>query len=135
MVWLMMIGGRSFSLPDAPGRPEELKITNKVVRSNFPGVNKLDDDRERGKMLHFLANHEMLAAELMALVLLKFPDAPAEYRRGVYESMREEQMHTLMYLRRMKEVRHIPLAIYHLTITSGSWWLRWIHRWTFVTPA
>ena len=95
--------GRSFSLPDAPGRPEELKITNKVVRSNFPGVNKLGDDRERGKMLHFLANHEMLAAELMALVLLKFPDAPAEYRRGVYESMREEQMHTLMYLRRMKE--------------------------------
>jgi uncharacterized ferritin-like protein (DUF455 family) len=95
--------GRSFSLPNAPGRPEELKITNKVVRSNFPGINKLDDDRERGKMLHFLANHEMLAAELMALVLLKFPDAPAEYRRGVYESMREEQMHTLMYLRRMKE--------------------------------
>ncbi len=95
--------GCLFSLPDAPGRPEELKITSKVVRSNFPGVNKLGDDRERGKMLHFLANHEMLAAELMALVLLKFPDAPAEYRRGVYESMREEQMHTLMYLRRMKE--------------------------------
>ena len=95
--------GSSFRVPDAPGRPEELKITDKATRSNFPGVNKLDDDRERGKMLHFLANHEMLAAELMALVLLKFPDAPAEYRRGVYESMREEQMHTLMYLRRMKE--------------------------------
>ena len=95
--------GRSFCVPDTPGRPDELKITDKAVRSNFPGVNKLDDDRERGKMLHFLANHEMLAAELMALVLLKFPDAPAEYRRGVYESMREEQMHTLMYLRRMKE--------------------------------
>ena len=50
-----------------------------------------------------LANHELLAAELMALVLLKFPDAPKEYRAGVYEAMREEQMHTLMYLRRMKE--------------------------------
>jgi uncharacterized ferritin-like protein (DUF455 family) len=95
--------GRSYRVPDTPGRPEELKITDKAVRSHFPGVNKLDDDRERGRMLHFLANHEMLAAELMALVLLKFPDAPAEYRRGVYESMREEQMHTLMYLRRMKE--------------------------------
>lgn len=95
--------GRSFRVPDTPGRPEELKITGRTARSNFPGVNKLDDDRERGKMLHFLANHEMLAAELMALVLLKFPDAPAQYRRGVYEAMREEQMHTLMYLRRMKE--------------------------------
>ncbi len=39
----------------------------------------------------------------MALVLLKFPNAPKEYRRGVYEAMREEQMHTLMYLRRMKD--------------------------------
>lgn len=95
--------GKAVQVPDAPGRPDELKISSKELRSNFPGVNKLGDDLERGKMLHFLANHEMLAAELMALVLLKFPDAPAEYRRGVYESMREEQMHALMYLRRMKE--------------------------------
>lgn len=95
--------GEAIRVPDAPGRPDELKISAKALRSNFPGINKLGDDLERGKMLHFLANHEMLAAELMALVLLKFPDAPAEYRRGVYESMREEQMHAMMYLRRMKE--------------------------------
>ncbi|MGB6220818.1 ferritin-like domain-containing protein [Haloferula sp.] len=89
--------------PDGPGRPDELRIVEKGVRATFPGINKLDDDRERGRMLHFLANHELLAAELMALVLLKFPDAPKEYRAGVYEAMREEQMHTMMYLRRMKE--------------------------------
>jgi uncharacterized ferritin-like protein (DUF455 family) len=89
--------------PDGPGRPDELRIVAKGVRADFPGVNKLDDDRERGKMMHFLANHELLAAELMALVLLKFPNAPKEYRAGVYEAMREEQMHTLMYLRRMKD--------------------------------
>ena len=29
----------------------------------------------------------------MALVLLRFPDAPKEYRAGVYEAMREEQAH------------------------------------------
>ena len=95
--------GTAVRTPEAPGRPDELKISAKSLRVDFPGVNKLDDDRERGKMLHFLANHEMLAAELMALVLLKFPDAPKQYRQGVYESMREEQMHTMMYLRRMKE--------------------------------
>ena len=95
--------GPAFLTPDTPGRPAELKIVEKGVRAEFPGVNKLDNDRERGKMMHFLANHELLAAELMALVLLKFPDAPKEYRAGVYEAMREEQMHTLMYLRRMKE--------------------------------
>ncbi len=95
--------GPAFLTPDRPGRPAGLRITEKGVRADFPGINKLDDDRERGKMMHFLANHELLAAELMALVLLKFPDAPKEYRAGVYEAMREEQMHTLMYLRRMKE--------------------------------
>lgn len=88
---------------DTPGRPDELRMGPRGVKVDFPGINRLHDDRERGTMLHFLANHELLAAELMALALLKFPDAPAEYRAGVYAAMREEQMHTLMYLRRMKE--------------------------------
>ena len=97
------VPGKSIRLPDAPGRPDELRMVDNGVKVDFPGVNRLDDDGERGRMLHFLANHELLAAELMALVLLKFPDAPKEYRAGVYEAMREEQMHTLMYLRRMRD--------------------------------
>ena len=95
--------GAAIATPDRPGRPSELRIHAKGVRVDFPGIHRLDDNRERGVMLHFLANHELLAAELMALVLLKFPDAPKEYRAGVYEAMREEQMHTLMYVRRMRE--------------------------------
>ena len=95
--------GPAILTPFSPGRPDELRICAKGVRVEFPGIHRLDDDRERGTMLHFLANHELLAAELMALVLLKFPDAPKEYRAGVYAAMREEQMHTLMYVRRMKE--------------------------------
>ena len=97
--------GRGVALvtPDAPGRPAELRVCEKGVRVDFPGTNRLDDERQRGVLMHFLANHELLAAELMALVLLKFPEAPAEYRAGVYAAMREEQMHTQMYLRRMRE--------------------------------
>jgi uncharacterized ferritin-like protein (DUF455 family) len=95
--------GPAILTPEKPGRPQELRIDPKGVRVDFPGIHRLDDDRERGVMLHFLANHELLAAELMALVLLKFPDAPKEYRAGVYAAMREEQMHTLMYVRRMRE--------------------------------
>ena len=91
------------TLPDAPGRPKELLISEKGVKADFPGVNKMDDRGERGKMLHFLANHELLATELMALVLLKFPNAPKEFRMGVFETLKEEQAHTLMYMRRMKE--------------------------------
>lgn len=95
--------GKAILVPDAPGRPDELIMSAKGVKASFPGINRLDEDRERGKMMHFLANHELLAAELMALVLLKFPEAPKEYRAGVYEAMREEQMHTLMYMRRMRD--------------------------------
>ncbi len=91
------------NLPDLPGRPKELIISEKGVKAEFPGLHKIDDHHERGKMLHFLANHELLATELMALVLLKFPNAPEEFRQGVYQTMREEQAHTRMYMRRMKE--------------------------------
>ena len=97
------VPGVAVQLPDSPGRPDELRMVSRAGKTAFPGLNQLGNEAERGKMLHFLANHELLAAELMALVLLKFPDAPKEYRAGVYEAMREEQMHTLMYLRRMKE--------------------------------
>lgn len=97
------VPGPALRTPEGPGRPRELRIGAKGVRVDFPGVHRLDDERERGVMLHFLANHELLAAELMALVLLKFPDAPKEYRAGVYAAMREEQMHTAMYVRRMRE--------------------------------
>jgi uncharacterized ferritin-like protein (DUF455 family) len=97
------VPGPALGTPDAPGRPPELRVRADGVRVDFPGVHRLDDERERGVMLHFLANHELLAAELMALVLLKFPDAPKEYRAGVYAAMREEQMHTAMYVRRMRE--------------------------------
>ena len=73
---------------------------------------------ERGVMLHFLANHELLAAELMALVLLRFPNAPKEYRAGVYEAMREEQAHALMYVRRMKEC---GIAFGELPVNDHFW--------------
>ncbi len=61
------------------------------------------DEQNRGRLLHFFANHELLAAELMALALLKFPDAPESFRRGLFRTLQEEQKHTLWYLGRMKE--------------------------------
>lgn len=86
-----------------PGRPSELRLREDGVRPEFPSVNRLDETRQRGVMMHFLCNHELLAVELMALVLLKFPAAPGDFRMGVYATLREEQAHTLMYLRRMRE--------------------------------
>ncbi len=112
------VRGPAIALPDAPGRPQELRVRGDGVRVDFPGVHRLDDDRERGVMLHFLANHELLAAELMALVLLRFPNAPKEYRAGVYAAMREEQAHALMYVRRMKEC---GIAFGELPVNDHFW--------------
>jgi uncharacterized ferritin-like protein (DUF455 family) len=96
--------GPALGTPAAPGRPRELqfKVTGEA-RDIFPGTKNLERESERGKLLHFFANHELLATELMALVLLRFPDAHAAFRKGVLLTLKDEQEHTLLYLQRMKE--------------------------------
>jgi len=96
--------GPACATPIAPGRPKALQFkATGEARDSFPGTKNLERESERGKLLHFFANHELLATELMALVLLRFPDAPAAFRMGVLETLKDEQEHTLLYLRRMKE--------------------------------
>ena len=96
--------GAPLATPTSPGRPAELrfKVTG-TARGEFPGTKHLEQERERGRLLHFFANHELLATELMALVLLRFPEAPAAFRKGVLQTLKDEQEHTRLYLRRMKE--------------------------------
>jgi uncharacterized ferritin-like protein (DUF455 family) len=96
--------GSPLATPVAPGRPKELqfKVTGEA-RDSFPGTKNLERESERGRLLHFFANHELLATELMALVLLRFPDAPAAFRKGVLQTLKDEQEHTKLYIKRMKE--------------------------------
>ena len=95
--------GRPARSPDAPGRPPELALDrwSETGRVAFQEVRSLERDEDRGLVLHFFANHELMAAELMALVLLKFPEAPARFRRGVARTLRDEQEHLRLYLERM----------------------------------
>jgi len=83
-----------------------------------PSDDRLENEQARGQLLHFLANHELLATELMALVLLKFPDAPPAFRQGVLATLREEQAHTRMYLKRM-EACGVEFGSFPL---SGQFW-------------
>ena len=96
--------GPALDTPAAPGRPANLhfKPHGTGDKSEFPGLHLLEQDRERGKLLHFFGNHELLATELMALVLLKFPDAPPAFRQGVLKTLQDEQEHTRLYMERMK---------------------------------
>lgn len=94
--------GPALPAPAAPGRPPGLEFKAAGEGSGFPALRQLDRAPERGRLLHFFANHELLAAELMALVLLRFPEAPAAFRRGVAQTLQDEQEHTRLYLDRMQ---------------------------------
>jgi uncharacterized ferritin-like protein (DUF455 family) len=109
--------GPALVTPAAPGRPANLRFKpHSTGKSDFPGLHQLEDVSERGKLLHFFGNHELLATELMALVLLKFPDAPAAFRKGVLQTLQDEQEHTRLYLERMRacgvEFGDLPVSGY-----------------------
>lgn len=109
--------GAPIKTPGELSRPPELVLRDSSSPSNsHPKASKLVDEPERGRLLHFFGNHELLATELMALALLKFPDAPASFRRGVFETLKEEQTHTKLYIHRMKqcgiEFGELPLSDY-----------------------
>jgi len=93
----------SYRTPGLPGRPSHLKPQKYQTKTAFPSAPQLEHEEHRAILLHFFANHELLATELMALALLKFPDAPDSFRRGVFHTLKEEQNHTRWYIQRMKE--------------------------------
>jgi uncharacterized ferritin-like protein (DUF455 family) len=89
-----------------PGRPPGLALDRDLEkpRFTFPKLHELEDDTRRGHALHFFANHELLALELMALMLLRFPDADPVFRKTLVNTMRDEQRHLQLYLTRMEEL-------------------------------
>lgn len=89
--------------PSTPGRPAALRLDRAPdERAAPPNESDLADPRARGRLLHAFANHELLALELFALALLRFPDAPSGFRAGVAHVMRDEQAHLGAYLERMR---------------------------------
>ena len=59
--------GSAFTTPRQLTRPAHLMLRDDGVRAKHPSQAKLVDETERGKLLHFFGNHELLATELMAL--------------------------------------------------------------------
>lgn len=113
------------SLPNEPGRPTSLALGRwkSSKRVSFPTRAELLDPVKVGVLLHFFANHELLALELMALALLKFPNAPAAFRLGVAKTILDEQRHLASYLAQMKsvgvELGDIPLNDFFWTQCSA----------------
>jgi uncharacterized ferritin-like protein (DUF455 family) len=111
---------------DRPARPPELVIRTKKTRVAMPRAkaSTLANPRKRALCLHFFANHELQALELMAYALLAWPDAPRAFRRGVAETLGDEQRHLALYLARMADLGlgfgEVPVTDYFWA--QSTWW-------------
>ena len=111
-------GARCHATP-LPARPKGLEFSPpERARATFPKPSALHDPEARGRALHFFANHELLALELMALALLRFPDAPLSFRKRLVATMRDEQEHMSLYLGRMDA---LGVALGSVPLNSFFW--------------
>jgi uncharacterized ferritin-like protein (DUF455 family) len=109
---------------EGPGRPARLEIAP-ASRAKVPPVAGMADPAQRVRILHALANHELQAAELFAWALLAFPEAPADFRRGLVAILDDEQRHTRMYAARLRD---LGVAFGDLPV-SGYFWSK-ARSWT-----
>lgn len=87
-----------------PTRPNGMGFKRHTRKERLPTFNQHGEAEKRAACLHRFAGHELLAVEIMAYALLAFPDAPKHFRRGVANTLREEQGHVKLYIERMKEM-------------------------------
>lgn len=87
-----------------PARPSDLQFAARRQAPPMPKPNGLAALQKRAIAHHILANHELQALEVMAWVLLAFPEAPTEFRRGMVAVMRDEQRHTALHRDRAAEL-------------------------------
>jgi uncharacterized ferritin-like protein (DUF455 family) len=90
-----------YELPKNPGRTKRLEFNNEQVK--FPRNTSFHLEEKRGLALHFFANHELLAIEMMAAALLMYPNTPTAFKKGLVKTIQDEQKHLKMYIARMRE--------------------------------
>lgn len=91
-------------IPSFPGRNPKINFSEK--KNKFPKAEAFVSDEKKAMALHFFANHELLAIEMMAAALIKYPhQTPADekFKRGVLATIQDEQRHFKMYITRMKD--------------------------------
>ena len=108
-----------------PVRPVGMHFRRHTSREKLPAFHEHRDPDKRAVCLHRFAGHELLAVEIMAQALLAFPTAPKHFRKGIANTLREEQEHVRLYINRMEALglkfgdlhlyRHFWAYVPHLT--------------------
>ena len=109
--------GQAVRVPE-PARPPELRFAPRRTAPAMPRLGGLDRPERRAVVHHIMANHELQALEVMAMVLCGFPDAPAEFRRGLVGVMADEQRHTRLHADR---ARALDCRFGSLPVNSYIW--------------
>jgi len=89
---------------DTPSRPPHMQFQRHSRDHKLPPFQEHKDPDKRAACLHRFAGHELLAVEVMAQALLAFPDASKAFRKGVANTLKEEQGHVRLYIKRMQEL-------------------------------
>ncbi|APZ94679.1 ferritin-like domain-containing protein [Fuerstiella marisgermanici] len=103
---------------ETPQRPANLQFAPRRTAPAMPKGRAFDDTKKRAVAHHIMANHELQALEVMAMVLLAFPDAPAEFRTGLADVMFDEQRHTKLHANRAAE---LGISFGDLPMNSYIW--------------
>jgi uncharacterized ferritin-like protein (DUF455 family) len=88
------------TLVNEPVRPPDLQFAAPRTAPSMPAPAAFRDPQKLAIAHHIMANHELQAFEVMAFVLLAFPDGPAEFRMGMTDIIFDEQRHTRMHMER-----------------------------------
>lgn len=99
---------------DTPSRPTGMEFKRHSKEERLPSLQEHGSKDKRAICLHRFAGHELLAVEIMAYALLAFPDAPKHFRKGLANTLKEEQQHVRLYIERLGEmgVRFGDLPLY-----------------------
>ena len=99
---------------DTPTRPSGMEFKRHSKEERLPSLQEHGSQDKRAVCLHRFAGHELLAVEIMAYALLAFPDAPKHFRKGLANTLKEEQQHVRLYMERLGEmgVRFGDLPLY-----------------------
>jgi len=89
---------------NTPSRPLGMAFQKHSKKDKLPVLHELSDPHKRAICLHRFAGHELLAVEVMAYALLAFPDAPKHFRKGLANTLKEEQGHVRLYTQRLREL-------------------------------
>ena len=85
-----------------PSRPPGMGFKQRTKKEKLPPFHEHHNPDKRAICLHRFAGHELLAVEIMAYALVKFPLAHPLLRKGIARTLKEEQGHVRLYRQQLK---------------------------------